>query len=86
MISTSNRISWSIPELLLVWLERGCPTVRSDYRTVSKLFMVVEILTTLFRISNYGYTVCPKGQVKIYLLIPLARKHSKTLQRWLFLH
>ena len=32
------------------------------------------------------YTVCLKGQVKIYLLITRARKHSKTLERWHFLH
>ena len=31
-------------------------------------------------------TVCLKGQVKIYLLITWARKHSKTLERWHFLH
>ena len=29
-------------------------------------------------------TVCPKGQVKIYLLITRAIKHSKTLERWHF--
>ena len=31
-------------------------------------------------------TVCPKSQVKIYLLITGARKHSITLERWHFLH
>ena len=31
-------------------------------------------------------TVCPKGQVKIYLLITWARKHSIILERWHFLH
>ena len=31
-------------------------------------------------------TVCLKGQVKIYLLITRARKQSKTLERWPFLH
>ena len=37
-------------------------------------------------ISQTGNTVCLKGQVKIYLLITRARKHSKTLERWHFLH
>ena len=31
-------------------------------------------------------TVCPKGQVKICLLITRVRKHSITLGRWHFLH
>ena len=40
----------------------------------------------IFYITVVNNTVCLKGQVKIYLLITRARKHSKTLERWHFLH
>ena len=40
----------------------------------------------VFIANKYTYTVCPKGQVKIYFIITWARKHSMILERWHFLH